>query len=67
MSVNLKAAFMLTQIVGRKMIAQKSGKIINLASQAGEVGEAFKAKIPVGRFAYPEEIAAAALSLAKIS
>jgi NAD(P)-dependent dehydrogenase (short-subunit alcohol dehydrogenase family) len=118
MSVNLKAPFMVTQIVGRKMIAQKSGKIVNLASQAGivaldkhlaycaskaaiisftkvlayewgryninvnsisptvvltelgkkawagEVGEAFKAKIPVGRFAYPEEIAAAALYLA---
>ena len=118
MSVNLKAPFMVTQIVGRKMIAQKSGKIINLASQAGivaldkhlaycaskaaiisftkvlayewgryninvnaisptvvltelgkkawagEVGEAFKAKIPLGRFAYPEEIAAAALYLA---
>jgi NAD(P)-dependent dehydrogenase (short-subunit alcohol dehydrogenase family) len=118
MSVNLKAPFMVTQIVGRKMIGQKSGKIVNLASQAGivaldkhlaycaskaaiisftkvlayewgryninvnsisptvvltelgkkawagEVGEAFKAKIPIGRFAYPEEIAAAALFLA---
>ena len=118
MNVNLKAPFMVTQIVGRKMITQKAGKIINLASQAGivaldkhlaycaskaaiisftkvlayewgryninvnsisptvvltelgkkawagEVGEAFKAKIPVGRFAYPEEIAAAALYLA---
>jgi NAD(P)-dependent dehydrogenase (short-subunit alcohol dehydrogenase family) len=118
MSVNLRAPFMISQIVGRKMIAQKSGKIINLASQAGivaldkhlaycaskaavisltkvlayewgryninvnsisptvvltelgkkawagPVGDAFKEKIPVGRFAYPEEIAAAALFLA---
>ena len=118
MAVNLKAPYMISQIVGRKMIAQRSGKIINLASQAGlvaldqhlaycaskaaiisltkvlayewgryhinvnsisptvvltelgrkawagEVGEAFKAKIPIGRFAYPEEIAAAALFLA---
>jgi glycerol dehydrogenase len=31
---------------------------------AGPVGDAFKEKIPVGRFAYPEEIAAAALFLA---
>jgi glycerol dehydrogenase len=118
MAVNLKAPYMISQIVGRKMIAQRSGKIISMASQAGlvaldqhlaycaskaaiisltkvlayewgrynirvnsisptvvltelgkkawagEVGEAFKAKIPVGRFAYPEEIAAAALFLA---
>ena len=118
MAVNLKAPYMISQIVGRKMIAQRSGKIINLASQAGlvaldqhlaycaskaaiisltkvlayewgrykinvnsisptvvltelgkkawagEIGEAFKAKIPLGRFAYPEEIAAAALFLA---
>ncbi|MGA9578250.1 MAG: D-threitol dehydrogenase [Terrimicrobiaceae bacterium] len=118
MSVKLRAPFMISQIVGRKMIAQRSGKIINLASQAGivaldkhlaycaskaaiisltkvlayewgrfninvnsisptvvltelgkkawagPVGDAFKEKIPVGRFAYPEEIAAAALFLA---
>lgn len=31
---------------------------------AGEVGEEMKKKIPVGRFGYPEEIAAAALYLA---
>jgi NAD(P)-dependent dehydrogenase (short-subunit alcohol dehydrogenase family) len=121
MAVNLKAPYMISQIVGRKMIAQRSGKIISLASQAGlvaldqhlaycaskaaiisltkvlayewgryninvnsisptvvltelgkkawagEVGEAFKKKIPLGRFAYPEEIAAAALFLASNS
>jgi NAD(P)-dependent dehydrogenase (short-subunit alcohol dehydrogenase family) len=31
---------------------------------AGEVGEEFKKKLPAGRFAYPEEIAACALFLA---
>ncbi|HEY0790652.1 MAG TPA: D-threitol dehydrogenase [Chthoniobacterales bacterium] len=31
---------------------------------AGEAGEAFKRKLPAGRFAYPEEIAACALFLA---
>jgi NAD(P)-dependent dehydrogenase (short-subunit alcohol dehydrogenase family) len=31
---------------------------------AGEVGERFKEKLPVGRFAYPEEVAALALYLA---
>lgn len=118
MAVNLKAPFMLTQLVGRQMIAQRGGKIINISSQAGivalakhvaycaskaaiismtkvlaiewakygicvnniaptvvltelgrqawagERGEEMKAKIPVRRFALPEEIAAAALFLA---
>lgn len=116
--VNLKAPFFMSQYVGNGMIKRKTGKIINIASQAGiialdkhvaycsskaaiigmtkvlalewaeyninvnaisptvvltelgkkawagEVGEAMKRKIPVNRFAYPEEIAAAALYLA---
>lgn len=33
-------------------------------SWAGEVGEAFKKKLPAGRFGYPEEVAAAAVYLA---
>ena len=117
MAVNLKGAFLMSQAVGRIMIAQGGGKIVNLSSQAGEiaidkhlaycsskfavvgltkvlalewakhgitvnavgptvvltelgrkawageVGEAMKKKIPVGRFAYPNEIAAAVLFL----
>jgi NAD(P)-dependent dehydrogenase (short-subunit alcohol dehydrogenase family) len=35
MSVNLKAPFIMAQCVGREMIKRGSGKIINLASQAG--------------------------------
>jgi NAD(P)-dependent dehydrogenase (short-subunit alcohol dehydrogenase family) len=31
---------------------------------AGEVGDRFREKIPVGRFGYPEEVAAVALFLA---
>lgn len=117
--INLKGSFLVTQAVGRAMIAAgKGGKIINLASQAGTVaieehvaycaskfgvigmsktfaaewgkhgicvntisptivltelgkkawagdkGEAAKKRIPAGRFAYPEEIAAAAVFLA---
>ena len=108
----------MAQAVGRLMIAQGSGRIINLASQAGSVaieehvaycaskfavigmtktlalewgrhgitvnsisptvvmtelgktawagakGEAAKERIPVGRFAEPEEVAAAAVFLA---
>lgn len=118
MDVNLKAVFLLSQIVGKEMIKNNYGKIINIASQAGiialdnhiaycvskagvismtkvmavewaqynvnvnaisptviltelgkkawagEVGEAMKKKIPVGRFGYPEEVAAAAVFLA---
>ncbi|HET9595059.1 MAG TPA: D-threitol dehydrogenase [Anaeromyxobacteraceae bacterium] len=117
MAVNLKAPFLLSQRVGRTMIARRSGRIVNIASQAsiialdrhvayctskaalvgmtkvlaaewaqhgiavnavsptvvetelgkkawaGEVGEAMKKKIPVGRFGQPEEIAAAVLYL----
>ena len=117
--INLKGSFLVTQSVGRVMIAAgKGGKIVNLASQAGSVaieghvaycaskfgvigmsktfaaewgkhgitvntisptivltelgkkawsgekGEAAKKRIPTGRFAFPEEIAAAAVFLA---
>jgi NAD(P)-dependent dehydrogenase (short-subunit alcohol dehydrogenase family) len=117
--INLKGSFLVTQAVGRAMIAAgKGGKIINLASQAGTVaieehvaycaskfgvigmsktfaaewgkhsitvntisptivltelgkqawagekGENAKKRIPNGRFAFPEEIAAAAVFLA---
>ncbi len=118
LDINLTGSFLMAQAVGRHMIAQKSGKIINMASQAGSVainqhvaycaskfaiigmsktmalewgpfgitvntisptvvltelgrkawagpvGEAFKKEIPTGRFAEPEEIAAAAVFLA---
>lgn len=118
LDVNLTGSFLMAQAVGRVMIAQGGGKIVNLASQAGSVaieghvaycaskfavigmtktlalewgrhgirvnsisptvvltelgrkawdgpkGEAMKALIPAGRFAEPEEIAAAAVFLA---
>lgn len=35
--INLTGSFLVSQTVGRIMIAQKSGRIINLASQAGSV------------------------------
>ena len=118
-AINLKGTFLVSQAVGRSMIAAgRGGRIINLASQAGSVaieehaaycaskfgviglsktlaaewgrhkitvntisptvvltdlgrqawagpkGEAAKARIPTGRFAHPEEIAAAAVFLA---
>ena len=117
-NINLKGTFLVTQAVGRAMIAAgKGGKIVSLASQAGTVaieehvaycaskfgvigmsktfaaewgkhgicvntisptivltelgkkawagekGEAAKKRIPTGRFAYPQEIAAAAVFL----
>ncbi len=118
-NINLKGSFLVTQAVGKAMIAAgKGGKIINLASQAGSVaieehvaycaskfgvigmsktfaaewgkhgirvntisptivltelgkkawagekGEAAIKRIPAGRFAFPQEIAAAAVFLA---
>lgn len=118
LDINLTGTFLMAQAVGRRMIAQNHGRIVNMASQAGSVaieghvaycaskfavigltrtlaiewgrhgitvnsisptvvltdlgrkawagpkGEAMKAQIPTGRFAEPEEIAAAALFLA---
>ncbi len=37
--INIKGTFYVTQIVGRKMIEQKSGRIVNIASQVGFFGE----------------------------
>ena len=118
LGVNLKGTFLMSQQIGRAMLAAGSGKIINIASQAASValdqhaaycaskagvlgltrvlaaewaprgitvnaisptvvltelgrkawdgakGAAMRALIPVGRFAAPEEIAAAAVFLA---
>lgn len=118
LEVNLKGTFLVSQAAGKQFILQKSGKIINLASQAGivaiqnhlayctskagvigltqvlalewgkyniqvnaisptvvmtelgkkawqgDIAEEMKNKIPLNRFAQPEDIAAAALYLA---
>lgn len=118
LDINLTGSFLVAQAVGRHMIANGGGAIINLASQAGSVaidghvaycaskfgvigltktlalewgahgitvnsisptvvltelgkkawegpkGDAMKAQIPIGRFAEPAEIAAAAVFLA---
>ena len=37
LNINLKGTFFTTQAVGRLMIAQKSGRIVNISSQAGTV------------------------------
>jgi NAD(P)-dependent dehydrogenase (short-subunit alcohol dehydrogenase family) len=37
LAVNLRAPFILAQVLAPKMIAQRSGKIINVSSQAGSV------------------------------
>jgi D-threitol dehydrogenase (NAD+) len=117
-NVNLTGTFFMSQAVGKIMLAQKSGKIINMASQAASIaldghvaycaskfgvvgitkvlasewagsgltvnsvsptvvltelgkkawdgpkGDALKKLIPTGRFAEPEEIAAAVIFLA---
>lgn len=37
MNVNLKAPFLLSQLVGQEMMRRRSGKIVNITSQAGIV------------------------------
>ncbi|MDR6632078.1 NAD(P)-dependent dehydrogenase (short-subunit alcohol dehydrogenase family) [Phyllobacterium sp. 1468] len=37
LQVNIKGTFLMTQTVGRQMIAQKAGRIISISSQAGTV------------------------------
>lgn len=118
LAINLTGTFVVSQAVGRTMLEQGHGRIVNLASQAASValtdhaaycaskfgvvgltkvlasewggsgitantisptvvltdlgrkawegpkGDAHKAQIPTGRFAYPDEIAAAAIYLA---
>jgi NAD(P)-dependent dehydrogenase (short-subunit alcohol dehydrogenase family) len=39
LDVNLKGVFLCCQVVGRKMIQQRGGKIINISSAAGILGE----------------------------
>ena len=43
LDVNLTGSFLMAQAVGRAMIAQGGGKIVNLASQAGSVTSQAKA------------------------
>ena len=48
--VNLKGPFLCSKYVGRKMIEQKEGKIINVASNAGKRGDKFLAHYCASKF-----------------
>ena len=43
MDVNLKSAFQLSKLAARSMTRRKSGRIINIASQAGQMGDVMRA------------------------
>jgi 3-oxoacyl-[acyl-carrier protein] reductase len=43
MDVNLKAAFQLSRLAAKAMSRQKSGRIINISSQAGQMGDVLRA------------------------
>lgn len=43
LDVNLKAAFQLSKAAARSMSRRKSGRIINIASQAGQMGDVMRA------------------------
>ena len=74
--VNLKGTFLMCQTVGNRMLTAGRGVRVNTISPTvvltelghkawdGPPGDALKKLIPTGRFAYPNEIAAAAVFLA---
>jgi 3-oxoacyl-[acyl-carrier protein] reductase len=43
LDVNLKAAFLLSKLAARAMSRRKSGRIINISSQAGQTGDVMRA------------------------
>jgi 3-oxoacyl-[acyl-carrier protein] reductase len=43
MDVNLKAAFQLSKLAARSMSRRKNGRIINISSQAGQMGDVMRA------------------------
>lgn len=43
LDVNLKAAFLLSKMAARSMARRKTGRIINIASQAGQMGDIMRA------------------------
>ncbi len=51
LAVNAKGTFLCCQLVAPHMIASRSGRIINIASQAGITGQAFMAHYVASKFA----------------
>lgn len=43
LDVNLKAAFLLSKLAARSMARRKSGRVINISSQAGQMGDIMRA------------------------
>ncbi len=66
-SVNLKSVFLCSKAVIPHMIKQKSGKIINIASQAAKTGEAFNSPYCVSKAGVVSLTQCLALELAKYS
>ncbi len=65
MRINVKAAFLMTQEVGRQMVKQGSGKIINIASIAGKQGVSYMAHYSASKFAVIGLTQSAARELAR--
>jgi len=58
LSVNLKGAFLCSQMAARHMVEQRYGRIVNISSMAAaSVNQAFLEKIPMNRFGTPDEVA----------
>jgi NAD(P)-dependent dehydrogenase (short-subunit alcohol dehydrogenase family) len=50
-NVNVKGVFLFSRAVAKHMISQRSGKIINIASEAGKTGESLAAAYSASKFA----------------
>jgi NAD(P)-dependent dehydrogenase (short-subunit alcohol dehydrogenase family) len=64
LDVNAKGAFLFSKAVAKYMMAQRSGRIINVASDAGKTGEPFIAAYCASKFAVVGFTQAFALEMA---
>jgi NAD(P)-dependent dehydrogenase (short-subunit alcohol dehydrogenase family) len=62
--VNTKGVFLFSRAVAKHMIQQRSGKIINIASEAGKTGESLNAPYSASKFAVVGFTQAFALEMA---
>jgi NAD(P)-dependent dehydrogenase (short-subunit alcohol dehydrogenase family) len=63
-NVNAKGVFLFSRAVARHMVSQRSGKIINIASEAGKTGESLAAAYSASKFAVVGFTQAFALEMA---
>jgi 3-oxoacyl-[acyl-carrier protein] reductase len=66
-NTNLRGTFLCTRVLLGQMLARGDGRIINIASQLGQIGGRSVAKLaelPIGRFGTVDEVTPTAVLLA---